>query len=449
MKLKINFYQVLIFFLLVVCLLHAHGNQNNDRITSIYNQITNEEQHQQMLNLQLDTNTLSNIYSLCRSAAWIEETPNAFIVAGNEVYYKSNHGVMHKLGSMLGMDIPLSFLNVPAPPITNEEGLVTQPATFYQKHAYKFPHHFGRYIGYYKFDRSNNPNHFVPNDHIIRIRKIMQEWTNGTKLQFLEVIQNVNLANYPIVTGMPYVGKTPYSPIMTIKRTSEDIEGQVRETVSSNYNKYKTIVTHVTYHQIILEYPHTYTLGNYPGLRTNITTNGTLITNGYIIRKFSESRYGGYVTEPKIEFHPETITVHTNVEYTSAFNQTFRHELGHYIGFPHEHQKWNRNDYIQLINNQNANNSQIAIIPQYREWRENRKIKTSSRGCGFLWLSPCYETVSVRHSSGSGVELINGFDYESVMNYSGRFYIKGTTKPLIVPGYVSEKDNQAVNIFYP
>ena len=41
-----------------------------------------------------------------------------------------------------------------------------------------------------------------------------------------------------------------------------------------------------------------------------------------------------------------------------------RHELGHYIAFPHEHQKWNRNNYIQLINEQNATNSQFVIIPE-------------------------------------------------------------------------------------
>ena len=70
--------------------------------------------------------TNSDIYTLCSNADWIEETSNAFIVGGCQIYYKSNHGVMHKLGTKLGMDIPLPFLNIPPPPITNEDGSVIQ-----------------------------------------------------------------------------------------------------------------------------------------------------------------------------------------------------------------------------------------------------------------------------------------------------------------------------------
>ena len=54
------------------------GQQMDNTMISIYNQITNEEQHQAMLNLQLSDETISDIYTLCSNADWIEETSNAF-----------------------------------------------------------------------------------------------------------------------------------------------------------------------------------------------------------------------------------------------------------------------------------------------------------------------------------------------------------------------------------
>ena len=109
----------------------------------------------------------------------------------------------------------------------------------------------------------------------------------------------------------------------------------------------------------------------------------------------------------------------------TGFNEVMRHELGHYIAFQHEHQKWNRNDYLDP----RPGYSQDPIIPQ----------------CP----TPCYATNVMM-----GINLIDGFDYESIMNYNAifhdrPFYIKNTTNIFTVPGYVSEKDKQAVNILYP
>ena len=261
----------------------------------------------------------------------------------------------------------------------------------------------------------------------------MSEWETGTKIDFL--------ATHPDATG--------FELVLRIKRDDLGyVSGSV--TTSTTTTTSGGIIQNVTYNSMILRYNENLTLGDYPGLNTTITTNGTLITNGCILRYEPGV---GFAIEPKIEYDPETITVHTNVTSTSYFNTTFRHEFGHAIGFPHEHQKWNRDNYLDFINTSDANSDQYAIIPQYQTWTTSStsEVQTSSLGCGFLWLFPCYETVTTttQHESGSGINLINGFDYESIMIYDNRFYYDGSTEIIRRPGYISPLDKDAVNIFYP
>ena len=139
-----------------------------------------------------------------------------------------------------------------------------------------------------------------------------------------------------------------------------------------------------------------------------------------------------------------TYTEDKEIKFKKVLNNEYhRHELGHIIGYPHEHEKWNRNDYLDRRIDGDYIYPIQSIINEYREWQETYTC----------WLFfKCTRTVS--NGEKNGVNLINGFDYESIMNYGPNytlqpFFIKNTDTVFESPGYISTKDKQGVNILYP
>jgi predicted Zn-dependent protease len=148
-----------------------------------------------------------------------------------------------------------------------------------------------------------------------------------------------------------------------------------------------------------------------------------------------------------------------NLNINSKFNMSIselqpviRHELGHTIGLHHEHQRYDRDDFVEWTNNNYKNkyetNSQFIKIPQSL----SKKYKYATQTYSFLGI--IYDVKSYyRDIVDTITQTPTSYDCDSIMHYNGFFKAKVkcgkySAGNIINNNTISQKDFDTVNFLY-
>ena len=393
-NIKINYFILLLLFSFII-------GQNN----------YNSNDYYLLNNLDLDDDTINRIYRICReNNSWIYETEEYFAISGIQ-YYKSNDSVMWIMANKwLNMNLPLVNTGAQA------------NSTFVYSNLLKWPQDNGKYIIAYKFDNNLNGYNKLKN----RIEDIMREWELGSKIKFVpksiadycygDYNSNLNIW-YTTCTDFPYFTiradtNTGLGSVSSIGRVSGEQlmlnlnPGLLQVSSTNDYNPIdncqqnpfdcRFLSGSLTFNNTNINYG----MGEYPDVI--YPGEGILLENNN--------------NQWKASTNNQNISLS---RFVTVLNVVIRHELGHIIGYPHEHQKWNRNNFVTFTNEINLDTNSMHYIVNYG-------------------IIPRNITQ----------ELMTNYDYDSIMHYS-YFRRNDNNEYIWTPINISPKDRTSLNILYP
>ncbi|MBN2436452.1 MAG: hypothetical protein JXK07_14415 [Spirochaetes bacterium] len=130
-------------------------------------------------------------------------------------------------------------------------------------------------------------------------------------------------------------------------------------------------------------------------------------------------------------------------ENNNWFHRVPRHELGHTLGLRHEHQRWDRDEYIDVADfykqyGKNSNTKEFDKTKKYYTWVKKKK-----------WGIPYW--VYVKRSKTYSYTPTS-YDYLSIMHYNGALVTKnrqGMKKGDPIKNYtISTRDKEAIKKMY-